>query len=532
MPAPSSRSTVNAHALTRVGSTVGKYRIARLLGIGGMAAVYAATHRNGNRVALKFLLEGLAEDSTVLKLFAREAYLANRIDHPGAVPVLDDDVDERGCPFLVMPLLEGETLRARWERAGKRLPVAEVALLMSEVLDVLASAHAQGVVHRDIKPDNIFVTADGHARVLDFGIARRVDPDGFVTLTGPLLGTPAFMAPEQALGDREAVGPCTDIWAVGATMFALLSGELVHAADNLGAQLVAIATRPARSLAEVAPAVPEVIVRCIDKALSLDRAERWPSAEAMRDALMAALEQAAGEPVPSLAASVRAKLVAELATDLGETRVTKQAAIRRLAPKVDSGIEIRATPLFRAFRLVPAIAHRILAKHGLGRFSQMGRFIPDARAWWPREAFVAALREIGEAVGPAKMVEIGQLKAKLHCAPPRLAADGSAPAFPLDIRSALKMVDVAYHLDIRVHGKLAFDVATGQMLEGVGNLRYGGEIAPNCIAIECSTPYPCEIDLGVGMAMCRRFEPLAIVEHAPGGCRKDGAEQCVYHVTW
>src|SRR5262249_36766043 len=149
------------------------YRIEQLIGVGGMAAVYAAAHRNGNRVAIKFLLERCADDPDIRHLFSREAYVANQVDHPGAVPVLDDDVDDEGCPFLIMPLLEGETLRTRWERAKRRLLLAEVGVFLYEVLEVLESAHAKGIVHRDTKPENIFITTRGAIRVLDFGIARR-----------------------------------------------------------------------------------------------------------------------------------------------------------------------------------------------------------------------------------------------------------------------------------------------------------------------------------------------------------------------
>src|SRR5262249_27065369 len=146
------------------------------------------------------------------------------------------------------PLLEGETLRTRWERMGKRLTLAEVGVSIADTLDVLASAHAKGIVHRDIKPDNLFVTTTGEIRVLDFGIARRIDPDGSATSTASMMGTPAFMPPEQVLGDSERIGPHSDCWAIGATIFTLLTGEFVHPADNAGAQLAAAATRPARSL--------------------------------------------------------------------------------------------------------------------------------------------------------------------------------------------------------------------------------------------------------------------------------------------
>ncbi|WP_394849909.1 AAA family ATPase [Pendulispora brunnea] len=307
----SSRPRFQESALARVGTIVQEYRVERILGVGGMGAVYAASRPDGHRVAIKFLHEQLRDDPGARRLFQREAVLANDVGHPGAVPVLAHDIDEGGHPFLIMPLLEGETVRARWERANKRLPAGEVAVIMSGALEVLAHAHAAGIVHRDIKPENLFITLTGEIRVLDFGIGRRLDGDGSLTLTGHVIGSPAFMPPEQALGRREAIGPHSDCWAVGATIFTLLSGEFVHPADNAQAQLAAAATRPARSLGEVMPYLPASIVAFVDRAVAFDTAARWPSAGEMRTALHAAFEDALGCSVDSLAERFRMEPTAE-----------------------------------------------------------------------------------------------------------------------------------------------------------------------------------------------------------------------------
>ena len=264
-----------------------KWRLDALLGVGGMAAVYAATHRNANRVAVKMLHGHLSMDPSVRDRFLREGYLANSIEHDGAVKVLDDDVAEDGSVFLVMELLQGETLDARWERLGGSFPVGEVVAIADQILDVLGSAHTRGIVHRDIKPENIFLTATGAVKVLDFGIARLLERAGSAsgTKTGSMLGTPAFMPPEQALGHVQEVDARSDIWAVGAVMFSLLSGELVHAGRTANEQLIAAATRPARPLRSVAPSVPEALCRVVDTALAFDRAMRWPTASAMRSAM-------------------------------------------------------------------------------------------------------------------------------------------------------------------------------------------------------------------------------------------------------
>ncbi|WP_394849908.1 AAA family ATPase [Pendulispora brunnea] len=307
----SSRPRFQESALARVGTFVHGYRIERILGTGGMGTVYAASHHDGRRVAIKFLHERLRDDESALHLFHREATLANDVGHPGAVPVLAHDTDEGGHPFLIMPLLEGETVRARWERANKRLPAGEVAVIMSAALEVLAHAHTAGIVHRDIKPENLFITSSGEIRVLDFGIARRLDGDGSITMTGQVIGSPAFMPPEQALGRREAIGPHSDCWAAGATIFTLLSGEFVHPADNAQAQLAAAATRPARSLGPVMPYLPVAIVAFVDKAVAFDATERWPSAREMRAALHAAFGDALGCPVDALAERFRTEPTVE-----------------------------------------------------------------------------------------------------------------------------------------------------------------------------------------------------------------------------
>src|SRR5258708_6464730 len=129
-----SRAWELERALVRVGTNVHKYHILQLIGVGGMAAVYAAVHRNGHRVAMKFLLYRHSDDPGAHHLFRREAYVANKVEHPGAIPVLDNDVDSDGCPFLVMPLLEGQTLRKRWELANKRLHLPEVGVFMTDAL--------------------------------------------------------------------------------------------------------------------------------------------------------------------------------------------------------------------------------------------------------------------------------------------------------------------------------------------------------------------------------------------------------------
>lgn len=271
----------------RVGRTLrGKYRLDQVLGVGGMAAVYAATHRNRKRFAVKVLHPEVCDDEVSRQRFLREGYAANSVAHPGAVVVLDDDVADDGSAFLVMELLEGKTLEDIWAARGGSLPVHSALWLVRQLLEVLEAAHARDILHRDLKPANLFLTRKGRLKVLDFGLARVLEPCLQRITAGDVpLGTPAFMAPEQALGKTGEIDARADLWAVGATLFTLISGELVH--EGAGSQqLTARAqTEPTRSLGSVRPQLPRAVIELVDRALSFDRDERWPSARAMSQAL-------------------------------------------------------------------------------------------------------------------------------------------------------------------------------------------------------------------------------------------------------
>jgi serine/threonine-protein kinase len=275
-------------AEARVGVTLkDKWRLDTLLGVGGMASVYAATHHNQKRVAIKILHRDLSLHPDVRARFLREGYLANTVGHGGVVTVDDDNVLEDGSAFLVMELLEGETLEARRAKQGGTLPVGEVLGYAERLADVLVAAHDKGIVHRDLKPDNLFLTTSGELKVLDFGIARLQEMSASTggTRVGAILGTPAFMAPEQARARWDEVDGRTDIFAVGATMYTLLSGRLVHEAGTVNEELGLAMTARAASLATVAPDLPAPVVAFVDRALAYEKAARWPDARTMRDVL-------------------------------------------------------------------------------------------------------------------------------------------------------------------------------------------------------------------------------------------------------
>ncbi len=297
------QSVLRALAEGRVGATVrGKWTIERLLDVGGMAAVYAATHRNGNRVAIKVLHAAYAENHQAKERFLREGYVANKVGHSGAVSVLDDDELDDGTPFIVMELLEGQSLEDRL-KVQKTMGHAAVMYIADQLLDVLAAAHEKNIIHRDIKPPNVFLTNDGHAKVLDFGLARLRESafGGTMTRTGMVIGTASYMPPEQARGKHNLVDHRTDIWALGATMFKALTGRYVHEGGTVNERLIKAMTDHAPRLESVLPDVPTPLGDLVDRTLMFQKADRWANARTMQTALRMAYEKIEHAPLPSVA---------------------------------------------------------------------------------------------------------------------------------------------------------------------------------------------------------------------------------------
>jgi serine/threonine-protein kinase len=277
-----------------LGQTVGSYRIAALIGAGGMGRVYLGVHPTiGSRVAIKVLSLECASRPELVERFFAEAQLVNRIRHEGIVNVIDLALLPDGRPYIVMELLAGEPLSALIERSG-RLEAAHAVALACAMLDALAAAHERGVVHRDLKPDNVFVTRQGRVVVLDFGIAKllpqstvgaeRISP---ATRTGAVLGTPGYMAPELIQG-RPTV-PATDLYAVGVILYQALSGRLPFGGESLFELMhkhVSATPPPLREMRpDIAPALEAVIARAMAK----DPAMRFAGAHQMAEALRAAL---------------------------------------------------------------------------------------------------------------------------------------------------------------------------------------------------------------------------------------------------
>jgi hypothetical protein len=288
MPSPSPATQA---ARARLGSVVdGRWRLDALVAVGGCSAIYAATHANGHRVAMKVFDIELTENPTAVAHFLREGRAANRIGHPGVVAVVDEGTTADGAPFLIMPLLEGETAQHRLSRSPEGLPPVEALAIVEEVLDVLVAAHGRGIVHRDLKPDNIFLETGGSVRVLDFGIAR-VEGSLDATACGTVMGTPGFMAPEQARGRTADVGPRTDVWATGALLYTLMTGRLLHDAPNPIASVIRAQHEPVPPAHELVPGVSDTVAHVLDGALAFDAPQRWMDATAMRWAVRAALDE-------------------------------------------------------------------------------------------------------------------------------------------------------------------------------------------------------------------------------------------------
>lgn len=294
------------------GETIaGKYRVEKLIGSGGMGVVMAAFHLQLNqRVALKFMQPGLAADGQSAVRFQREARAAARLQTMHVGKVLDLDALPNGTPFVVMEFLDGEGLDRRLLRE-KTIGVPQALEWARQGLSALTEAHAAGIVHRDVKPGNLFLARrpDGTelVKVLDFGIAKSIDPEiehGLSSTSSRLmLGSPPYMPPEQFTPGSE-VGARADVWAMGVVLYQLVSGRLPFDQENLVDMMYAIRHAPHRPLREVAPHVPAAVEALVETALKKDPAARFADAGAMSKAIEAAQRPAVVAP-PAVVSAAR-----------------------------------------------------------------------------------------------------------------------------------------------------------------------------------------------------------------------------------
>ena len=268
------------------------YRLERELGRGGMATVFLATDlRHKRLVALKVLHPELAVTVGVDR-FHREIETAARLQHPHILTVHDSG-ETAGHLWFTMPFVEGESLRARLRRE-RQLPVEDALRIATEAAQALQYAHGHGVIHRDIKPENLLLTPDGNTLVADFGIARGIaGDDERLTSTGLVIGTPAYMSPEQGAGERQ-VDVRSDIYSLGCVLYEMLAGEPPFTAPTLQALIVKRLTESAPGVRHARPNVPEHVDRALGTALSPLAADRFPGAAEFARALREAPDHATG----------------------------------------------------------------------------------------------------------------------------------------------------------------------------------------------------------------------------------------------
>ena len=283
--------------MTAVGETLGgKYRFERLLGEGGMGAVYAAENLNtGRRVAVKVLRGEWTQQPEVVQRFLREARATTTIAHPNVVEVLDLDVDrERGIPYIVQEFLEGETLEAHLaSRPGRRVDPAEALTILVPVMGALVAAHGRGIVHRDLKPANLFLSR-AHSgevvpKVIDFGIAKDVEAapgSSNRTQAGAAIGTPSYMSPEQVAGLTD-IDAQTDVWSLGIVLYEMLTGRLPFEAENVNVLMAKILYEVPTPVRAHRSDLPGDLQAIIATALDRERPTRFASVNAMRAALLA-----------------------------------------------------------------------------------------------------------------------------------------------------------------------------------------------------------------------------------------------------
>src|SRR6266496_6141615 len=260
------------------------------IGRGGMGVVYhARDERLKRRVAVKVLPPELAFREEIRIRFLREAETAARLSHPNIVPIHAVGEGPDGLVYFVMMFVDGESLAAKLKRRG-RLPPDEARRIMQETADALGAAHAVGIIHRDVKPDNILLEGSrGRVVVTDFGIAKALSSTtggATLTATGVAIGTPHYMSPEQAAGDREIDGR-SDIYSLGVVAYQMLAGELPFQAATVPGILMKHITERAPLITDRRPEVPEDLAACVMRSLEKDPEDRWPTADALRRALEA-----------------------------------------------------------------------------------------------------------------------------------------------------------------------------------------------------------------------------------------------------
>ncbi len=303
----------------------GCYEIVRMVGEGGMGRVYEARHQRlqSKRFAVKMLHPDLARQPEVVSRFQREAEASSVLSHPNVVDVFDVSSSPDGRPYIVAELLQGEELGNHLERVGKMSPAA-AAHVVRQVCGALGAAHAAGIVHRDVKPENVFLSGDGtHVKVIDFGISKVGDNKDGLTKTGTVMGTPDYMAPEQARGDK--VDLRADIYAVGAMLYRALTGRKPFEGRDPMATLTAVLTEEPPRPSEIASGIPLPLELVIQKAMAKNPGERFQSMAELDAALLPFDDHATRIDVEPISAVGDRSAVATAKTQLRQSAATVQS---------------------------------------------------------------------------------------------------------------------------------------------------------------------------------------------------------------
>ena len=354
---------------------IGPYRIEHVLGRGGMGVVYQGVGPDGAQVAIKLIREPSEEG---LLRFEREARI--RIDHPHVVKLLDTGRDEDGSPYIVFELLRGESLRMRLKRG--RLGPAQAVNLGTQLCRGLAAAHAVGIIHRDLKPANVHCCDDGTYKILDFGLALRSDAETqLVTIDRAGMGTPSYLSPEQARGDRD-IDRRTDVWSLGVVLYEALSGHKPFERDAALGTMLAIVLEDAERLSTANPSVPSELGAVVDRCLHKSRERRWSTALEIEEALAAVSLGDAEEPVSgvihvtmpilgdpehdntSVTMPTRTEVVSSPSIPAGEQRVVAIV----LADGVLQPDKVAAAVQRRGGSIIPLIGRRAIGLFGAERW--------------------------------------------------------------------------------------------------------------------------------------------------------------------
>ena len=443
-----------ANVAPKVGEVLkGTYRLHRKIGEGGMGAVYEARHaRLPRSFAVKFLLAQADDDD--LERFKREAHVTGSLGHDNIVQVIDFDRSESGVPFMVLEMLDGEDLAHLLAREGK-LSLERAVEVVFQAASALDAAHAKGIVHRDLKPSNLFVCnrpgSGTRIKILDFGISKISHSGSLATQTGALLGTPSYMAPEQASGHPGRVDQRTDVFALAAILYECLTGRRAFKGDSVMSTLYQVCTQEPEPIRVYTPEVSEEVEDIVRRAMTKDMESRTPTVVEMRDSLLVACPRAISQryvqrsavdlrPRPHSGVSARVSSEERVDDAIGAepTEVDLSAPLASPAPK-------RARRVFAVVAALCVIALAVVAARTLGSSATASSAAAMSSEVSP-DAQVGTVDAGGTVVAP-----------RAKPAPSSVAAAASTPT--VDVQLQITPADAVVKLDGLVIERRALTLA-------------------------------------------------------------------------